>query len=484
MNYISTRSTDETTYTSPEVILYGIAPDGGLFFPCKNVAFHSGFLKAIKKMPYYKRASAVLSYYLDDFEGDCLTESCKKAYSKSKFPLTPAPVSFVGRDCYLELYHGPTCAFKDLALQLMPRLLSMSIEKTATPCNAKILVATSGDTGKAALEGFKDVERVEITVFYPKDGVSEIQKKQMQTQKGKNVTVYGVDGNFDDCQTAVKAVFTSEKAIEALAENKKFFSSANSINFGRLVPQVAYYVSALADMNLSEGEKVNITVPTGNFGNILAAYMAKKAGMPIGKLICASNKNNVLTDFFNTGVYDKRREFYVTASPSMDILVSSNLERLLFLACGSNKTTEYMKSLKQNGFFSVDKDTLSLLQEDFEAFYADDRQAFEKIKEVYEKSNYLMDTHTAVASCGADMYKEKTGDQSRMLIVSTASPYKFAPDVCKALGLPVKDGFTACDELSTYTGTPIPKQINTVRTAKQRFTESISVSQIKSVAVK
>lgn len=354
MKFVSTRDKNAREYSSYEVIKNGIAPDGGLFFPKENVCFKKDELTALKDKSYAERAASVISKYLTDFSPESLLYSCRAAYSKEKFPLTPAPLREAGGNRYLELYHGPTCAFKDLALQLMPRLLSMSIEKSGVSGDALILVATSGDTGKAALEGFADVPRTKIMVFYPEGGVSEIQKKQMLTQKGNNVNVCGVKGNFDDCQTGVKSIFGSEQIVRRLGEAGYFFSSANSINFGRLVPQVVYYISACLDMDLKEGETCDITVPTGNFGNILAAYMAKKAGAPINRLICASNKNKVLTDFFETGVYDKRREFFLTSSPSMDILVSSNLERLLWLVGGPEKTAGYMKALKEKGVFEVD----------------------------------------------------------------------------------------------------------------------------------
>ncbi len=477
MYFVSTRDTSKTKYSSCDVIRRGISPDGGLFFPEDAVSFTEKELEDIKKAPYAERAAKVLSKYLTDFTYDELLESCDAAYSASHFPVGAAPLRVFGDDSFLELYHGPTCAFKDLALQLMPRLLSLSIEKSGIGGDALILVATSGDTGKAALEGFKDVKRTKIMVFFPNDGVSEIQKKQMLTQKGENVKVVGVTGNFDDCQTGVKTLFNDEKTISAISGKGCFFSSANSINFGRLVPQVAYYVSASLDM-AKDGKVCNITVPTGNFGNILAAYMAKKAGLPIGKLICASNSNNVLTDFFNTGVYDRRRDFRVTASPSMDILVSSNLERLIYLVCGAEKTALYMKELKENGVFRLDDADMAVIRNDFAAYFANENECMAEIKRVYTGNDYLIDTHTAVASFCADRYKKETGDKSPMMIVSTASPFKFAPAVCASLGVESGNGFDAVDKLSAFTSLPVPAPINGIRNEKERFSDVISPSSL------
>ncbi len=469
MKFVSTRDKYAKEYSSYEVIKTGIAPDGGLFFPKDNVNFSKDELNLLKEKSYAEKAAAVISKYLTDFTSPGLLSACKAAYSKEKFPLMPSPVKEAGGDNYLELYHGPTCAFKDVALQLMPRLLTLSMEKSGAAGDALILVATSGDTGKAALEGFADVPGTKILVFYPEGGVSDIQKKQMLTQKGKNVGVLGVRGNFDDCQTGVKNIFGNEKTAGELIKSGHFLSSANSINFGRLVPQVVYYISACLELPLKEGETVDVTVPSGNFGNILAAYMAKKAGAPIGRLICASNKNKILTDFFATGVYDRRREFYLTASPSMDILVSSNLERLLWLACGPEKTAAFMASLKEKGFFEVDEEAMKALREDFSAYYADERDCFAAIREKYEKFGYLMDTHTAAGAFAAGQYKKETASNRKMLIVSTASPFKFAPAVCRALGLCCGEGFDAADRLGEYTHLEIPYALGGLRYEKNRF---------------
>ncbi|MDD4124986.1 MAG: threonine synthase [Eubacteriales bacterium] len=474
MKFVSTRDKSAREYNSYEVIKNGIAPDGGLFFPKENVCFSKDDLASLKDKSYAERAAAVISKYLTDFAPEALLYSCKAAYSKEKFSKTPAPLKEAGGKTYLELYHGPTCAFKDVALQLMPRLLSLSIEKSGVTGDALILVATSGDTGKAALEGFADVPRTKIMVFYPEGGVSDIQKKQMLTQKGKNVSVCGVKGNFDDCQTGVKNIFGSDNITAQLKNTGYFFSSANSINFGRLVPQVVYYISACIDMKLDDGKSCDITVPTGNFGNILAAYMAKKAGAPINRLICASNKNKVLNDFFTTGIYDRRREFYLTSSPSMDILVSSNLERLLWLVCGPVKTALYMKNLKENGIFEVDADVLKILREDFSAFYTDEKNCNLTIRKNYEEFGYLMDTHTAVGAYAADMYKKETASENPMIVVSTASPFKFSPAVCRALGLSCGEGFEAMDRLSEYTRLEIPDSLRGLRTEKDRFYKTVN----------
>lgn len=469
MKFVSTRDIAGNEYNSYEVIKNGIAADGGLFFPKEKVFFAKEELLSLKEKSYADRAAFIISKYLTDFSKAALAYSCKEAYSKEKFGSHPAPLRKAGEITYLELYHGPTCAFKDMALQLMPRLLSLSIEKSGVNEDALVLVATSGDTGKAALEGFADVNRTKIMVFYPEGGVSEIQKKQMLSQKGSNVNVCGVVGNFDDCQTGVKNIFQNEYVIKPLSKTGHFFSSANSINFGRLVPQVVYYISACIDMNLPEGVLCDITVPTGNFGNILAAYMAKKAGAPIGRLICASNKNKVLTDFFTTGVYDRRREFFLTSSPSMDILVSSNLERLLWLVAGAGKTREYMKNLKEKGVFEVDADTLKVLQEDIYACFADEKDCHETIRKTFEEYNYLIDPHTAVGTFAAEKYMKETDSNNPMLVVSTASPFKFSPSVSRALGLSSGEGLDAMDRLSEYTGIDAPKALTGLRYEKSRF---------------
>ena len=476
MKFVSTRDVTRKEYNPSEVIKAGIAPDGGLFFPTEIPKFSKYELIGMMPLSYADRAARVIGAYLTDLDRADIEKSCRAAYCDSSFPGGAAPVVSAGGKYFLELYHGPTCAFKDMALQLMPRLLALSVKRSGTSGDAVILVATSGDTGKAALEGFADVEGTRIAVFFPAGGVSEIQKKQMCTQRGGNVAVFGVEGNFDDCQSAVKSVLCDAAMREYLKERGCFFSSANSINFGRLVPQVAYYVSASLDI----GEECCVTVPTGNFGNILAAYMAKRSGAPIGKLICASNRNNVLTDFFNTGVYDRRRKFYLTSSPSMDILISSNLERLLWLVCGPEKTALYMRELKEEGAFSVDRSTLDILRRDFAAYYADEKQVSAAIAESWRKNAYLIDTHTAAGLHAAEEYKKETGDARPMLVVSTASPFKFAPAVCSALGIRSGDGFAAADALAEFTGKEIPAPISAIRGMPDRFTRTVSGADIAS----
>lgn len=478
MKFVSTRDISKREYNSYEVIRKGISPDGGLFFPKDHVSFSSDELLSLKDKNYAQRAAYIISKYLTDYSQPGLSYACANAYSPDKFGPNPAPVTKAGKLNFLELYHGPTSAFKDMALQLMPRLLSLAIEKSVVTEDALILVATSGDTGKAALEGFADVPRTKIMVFYPEGGVSDIQKKQMLTQKGENVNVVGVKGNFDDCQTGVKNIFANESILSELNKTGSFFSSANSINFGRLVPQVVYYISACVDMNLKEGEVADITVPTGNFGNILAAYMAKKAGAPIGRLICASNKNKVLADFFNTGVYDKRREFYLTSSPSMDILVSSNLERLIWLVAGPEKTAMYMKNLKEKGIFEVDAEVLKVLQEDFYAGFADEKDCFATIKKTFEENNYLIDTHTAVGAYVAEKYIKETASNNTMLVASTASPFKFSPSVCRALGVNCGEGFDAMDTLSEFTRIAVPKHLEILRNERYKFYKVIPTCQM------
>ena len=474
MKFVSTRDAAFKQYEPCEVIKAGIAPDGGLFFPTAIPKFSKYELIGMMPFSYADRASRVISAYLTDLDKADIEKSCREAYCESSFPGGAAPVVNVGGTYFLELYHGPTCAFKDMALQLMPRLLALSVKRSGAEGDAVILVATSGDTGKAALEGFADVPGTKIAVFYPANGVSEIQKKQMCTQRGENVAVFGVDGNFDDCQSAVKAVLCDTATQEYLKERGCFFSSANSINFGRLVPQVAYYVSASLDV----GEECCVTVPTGNFGNILAAYMAKKAGAPIGRLICASNRNNVLTDFFNTGVYDRRRKFYLTSSPSMDILISSNLERLLWLVSGPEKTARYMSELKEEGAFKVDGRTMEILRRDFAAYYADEKQVSFAIAESWRRNSYLIDTHTAAGLHAANVYRKETGDARPMLVVSTASPFKFAPAVCSALGVKAKEGFAAADALAEFTGLEIPQPIAGIRGVPDRFTQTVAPADI------
>ena len=481
MNYISTRTKNSEKRESAFVIKNGLAPDGGLYVPETIPALTKEDFEALVKMSYVERAAFVLSLFLTDYTKEELTAAAEAAYSAEKFGGPAAPISKVDDKYFLELWHGPTSAFKDMALQIMPRLLSLSLSKTGEDKDAYILVATSGDTGKAALEGYCDIDRVRIQVFYPVNGVSNIQKKQMASQKGNNVEVIAINGNFDDAQSGVKAIFADDSAKAKLLENGLFFSSANSINWGRLAPQIVYYISAYCDLvaegELCFGEELDVTVPTGNFGNILAGYIAKKMGLPIGKLVCASNKNDILTDFINKGVYDKRREFFTTVSPSMDILISSNLERLLWFVVGADKTKECMEKLASEGIYSLDDDAMEIIRRDFAGYACSEDETAATIKELFSECGYLCDTHTAVAANAAKQFEGES--KNKMLVVSTASPYKFAPAVLSSLGETVpEDDFDALDKLFDVTKTAIPKNLANLRDAEVRFTKTIEPSDM------
>ena len=483
MNYISTRDTSKKTFvSSATAIKQGIATDGGLFVPTELPKIDETFVRDLVKCEYHERAAKILSLFLTDYTYDELLKVCGEAYNENSFVGGAAPISKVGENYFLELWHGPTCAFKDLALQLLPRLLSLSLDKTGEKGDALILVATSGDTGKAALEGYHDVDRVKIMVFYPNDGVSNMQKKQMATQKGENVSVVAINGNFDDAQSGVKKIFADKETIEKLSENGYFLSSANSINWGRLAPQIVYYFSAYCDLlaegELEYGETLNVTVPTGNFGNILACYIAKKMGLPIGTLVCATNKNNILADFFESGKYDKRRPFYTTVSPSMDILISSNLERLLWFTEGSEFTKAKMSEFSENNYYETEKGIFP----DFVGGTCNEENTFAKIKEVFEKYGYCVDPHTAVAAYVADEYKKT--DAGKMLVVSTASPYKFPYAVAEALGIcECADDFEMLDKVSEYTKTEIPEPLKKLKNASVRFGKTVEPSKMKDEVV-
>lgn len=484
MKYISTRDTGTGSgKSSAYVIKKGIADDGGLFVPQSFPELDEDYFKALCDKDYIGRATDILKLFLSDYSEEELFEAASGAYSEKSFKDGATAIAEAGDSFILELWHGPTSAFKDMALQIMPRLLSVAIEKCGEKRDALILVATSGDTGKAALEGYADVDRIRILVFYPSEGVSRIQKLQMNTQKGNNVKVVAIKGNFDDAQSGVKKIFASAEEAKKLDESGLFFSSANSINWGRLAPQIVYYISAYCDLvnggKIVLGEKINITVPTGNFGNILAAYIAKKIGLPIDKLVCASNKNNILTDFFKTGVYDKRREFYSTISPSMDILISSNLERLIYFTAGAGKCAEYMNSLSEKGFFKADEALISKFADDFAAFYCDEEQTKSTIKKYFESFDYLCDPHTAVGLYAADKYKEQTGDDRPMLVASTASPYKFSASVLEALGAEIpKDDFEALRKLSEISKTTPPEALAALSGAEVRFDKVIDAKNM------
>ncbi len=477
MKFQSTRNKN-LRLDSAETILKGLSDDGGLFVPVEIPVLGKGELSALAKLDYCERAKHIFAKFMTDFSEEELFECAEKAYIGRFEDDTQTPIVKLGENVYmLELWHGPTCAFKDMALQILPHFLVKSAEKSGDGKKTVILTATSGDTGKAALEGFCDVDGTEIIVFYPKDGVSKIQQLQMQTQSGKNVCVCGVVGNFDDTQTAVKKIFTDENIRAELAGKGKRFSSANSINVGRLLPQIVYYISAYADLiadgEIEEGETVNVCVPTGNFGNILAAYYAKRMGVPFGKLICASNANNVLTDFLSTGVYSTNREFYLTESPSMDILVSSNLERLLFELSGKDDgcVSTLMDSLREHGEYCVPDEILEKIKAVFEAGYTDDFGAENRIKMLFDKYSYLCDTHTAVAAEVYEQYRTRTGDNTKTIIASTASPYKFPRAVLKAIsGKIIEDDFEAAKEIECISGLAMPKQLCELSEKEPRFT--------------
>lgn len=475
MNYVSTRN-NAVKVSSAFAIAHGISLEGGLYVPENIPTLSSEDFKNIAELDYIGRAEYVLKKYLTDFTDEEISYCVNGAYIGSFDDEKPAAIAQLGENInILELWHGPTCAFKDLALQLLPYLLTTSTKKVSSGNKTVILVATSGDTGKAALEGFKDVENTEIIVFYPSEGVSPMQKLQMDSQKGNNVHVCAIKGNFDDAQSGVKKIFTDESVKATLAQNGMEFSSANSINWGRLVPQIIYYISAYCDM-LAKGDDLtngfNIVVPTGNFGNILAAYYAKEMGVPVNKLICASNANKVLTDFINTGVYDRNRDFYTTMSPSMDILISSNLERMLYiLADGDDKYVAQLQSqLASNGKFTVDDVILSKLQNIFYGACCDDNGTLETIKKTFDEYGYLCDTHTAVAINAYEQYLEKTSDNRPVLIASTASPYKFAKSVLSAISNEIPESeFETVDVLSNLTNTTVPTPIAELKNATVRF---------------
>ena len=473
MSFFSTRG--GSYVTASQAILRGLAEDGGLYVPAMFPQMPREILHEFPGMSYAQRASQVLRTYLEDFTVEEIDRAIAKAYAPEKFDdAAIAPLKRLNDNTWvLELFHGPTLAFKDMALQLLPHLTTLSARKNGEEREVSILVATSGDTGKAALEGFRDVPGTSCTVYYPDGGVSDVQRLQMVTTGGSNTHVIAVKGNFDDCQTGVKQLFASKEFAEAMDRQGRVPSSANSINFGRLVPQVVYYFSAYADMvgsgAVAPGETVNFVVPTGNFGNILAAYYARAMGLPVGRLICASNRNHVLTDFFGTGVYDTRRLFFKTTSPSMDILVSSNLERLLFEAADRDGSLidTWMRQMKETGTYAIGEQRLDWLHDVFAAGYADDTQTADEIRRTWEQERYLMDTHTAVAHHVLRRYREETGDTTPAVVVSTASPYKFAADVLAALKgsefTRGRDAFACSELLEELTGVAVPRQVKALR---------------------
>lgn len=493
MFYNSTRNSS-VKVSSAEAITQGISAEGGLFVPESIPEITFDDIKKIGEMKYADRAAFVFSKFLTDFTEAEIHYCTDNAYSTKNFESDSiAEIAHLFDGTYmLELWHGPTCAFKDMALQILPYFLTTSVKKINLDKKIVILVATSGDTGKAALEGFKDVEGTSILVFYPEDGVSPMQKRQMKTQEGSNVGVCALKGNFDDCQTGVKKIFTDADVKKQLDDNGMMFSSANSINWGRLVPQIVYYISSYAELvkdgEITLGEKVNIVVPTGNFGNILAAYYAKHMGIPVNKLICASNINNVLTDFINTGVYDRNRRFYPTVSPSMDILISSNLERLLYIMTGKNDTliSEWFGKLSAEGKYEVSDDVKVKLSEEFCAGFCDDEQTKATIHEIYEKYSYTCDTHTAVAVKVYEDYKKSTGDTTKTIIASTASPYKFSAAVLEAIEGKTSDisEYEKVDRIAELSDIPVPSALADLKNKPERFNDVIDKNDQKAYVLK
>ena len=480
MNYISTRSKIKPI-SSAEAILQGLAADGGLFVPESIPKMKLDDINALVNMTYAQRAVAILKQYLTDYTDNELAECAELAYDWFDVP-SKVPLSILIRDPkdtkspvgVMELFHGPTYAFKDLALQMLPQLMSKALKKVGETKEILILVATSGDTGKAALAGFADVPQTKIMVFYPDGGVSKIQRLQMVTQTGKNVNVVAVRGNFDDAQNGVKKIFSDKNIRAELEKSNVKLSSANSINWGRLVPQIVYYFSSYAEFvkagSIKLGDLVNVVVPTGNFGNILAAYYARRMGLPVKKLICASNINNVLTDFFNTGVYNRNREFHKTISPSMDILISSNLERLLYHETGGDikAVQRYMAELQTTGKYKIDTPLKKKLDKIFYADFATEEETASIIKEVFGNFKYLVDTHTAVAMQVLGKYRHATHDMLPVILASTASPFKFTSSVLSAIGEKFDglDDFAQFDKLSLLANKKVPKNLAALETAK------------------
>ena len=482
--YKSTRNADKTV-TASQAILKGLAEDGGLFVPTE-LSKLDVTMNELKTMSYQETAYAVMKQFLTDFTEEELKHCINSAYDSKFDTEVIAPLVKVGDTYHLELFHGATIAFKDMALSILPHLLTTAAKKNNVTKDIVILTATSGDTGKAALAGFADVPGTKIIVFYPKNGVSKVQELQMVTQKGDNTSVVAIHGNFDNAQSGVKALFEDKELEKELSEAGYQFSSANSINIGRLVPQVVYYVYAYAKLleneEIENGEEINVTVPTGNFGNILAAYYAKQMGVPIAKLICASNENKVLFDFFKTGKYDRNREFVLTSSPSMDILISSNLERLIYTIAGQDakKNSELMEALKKDGVYEITPEMKEKLS-DFEGGYSTEEETKETIGGTYKSTGYVMDTHTAVAAHVSRAYRDASKDQKKMLVASTASPYKFARSVMTAIDEKYDEleEFALIDELEKVSGVAIPNAIEEIRNAQIRHTKECDVDKMK-----
>ena len=484
MKFISTRGKDVASCAA-EAIVKGLAFDGGLFVPETFPDLTDSILK-IAEMSYPERAAFILSKYLEEYDYNELLDACKKAYGKFDTEEVVPVVKTDDKFYIMELFHGPTLAFKDVALTLLPYLLRKGCDILKVKEKVLILTATSGDTGKAALEGFRDNDGVSIMVFYPSEGVSDMQKLQMCTQEGGNVNVVAVNGDFDDCQTAVKKIFSDKEFNADLKEKGIILSSANSINFGRLAPQITYYFSAYVDLlnsgEINMGDKVDFIVPTGNFGDILAGYYAKKMGLPIGKLVCASNSNNVLTEFFASGNYDSDREFYKTMSPSMDILISSNLERLIFEICkrDASLTASRMDELKNSSHYSISEKERAVLNEDFYADFCDEDECASTISDFYNEFGYVLDPHTAVAVDCADSYLCFSKSDNPVVVLSTASPFKFSQNVLKSItGKRVADAFIAAEKLSDLSAVDVPEQISSLKKKERRFTAVIEKTKAR-----
>lgn len=489
--YISTRG-NHTPVTASQAIYLGMVPQGGLFVPEQIPRLTLTEIAAMEGMDYPKLACRILKLYMDDYSEEELKECADKAYGKNFFHEDIAPVTLLeDLGGVLELWHGPTAAFKDMALQIMPHLLSKALVKEGSGKQVLILVATSGDTGKAALEGFKNVPGIQIVVFYPHQGVSKVQELQMSTTDGDNTYVVAIKGNFDDCQDGVKRIFGDQELARELASRSQQLSSANSINWGRLAPQIVYYFYAYLSLTdagcIDMGDPLNFVVPTGNFGNILAAWYAKSMGLPIGKLICASNTNKVLTDFFETGIYDRNRPFHKTQSPSMDILISSNLERFLFEMTGHDgaKVNAWMEALNQDGKFQVDAPLLAKMKEILWAGFADEEEAAEQTRQVYKTYHYVLDPHTAVGAAVYEKYREATGDETLSVLDATASPFKFCKSVMEAMGNEKAPGdldeLMILEALSGYTGTPIHPSLAELDKREIRHTKVAEKNEMKNL---
>ena len=488
MRYISTRDS-ALELTAAQAIVQGLSREGGLLLPNELPRLTLEDIQTLAGLPYAKRAAWVMKLFLADFSLEELEGYTALAYRSEKFDHPDvAPVTTLEKDTHiLELWHGPTCAFKDMALQMLPYLLTASLEKTGEKRTVCILVATSGDTGKAALEGFCDVPRTKILVFFPRDGVSDIQKLQMVTQSGENVGVCAVEGNFDDAQNGVKSIFSDPALREELSGRGYFLSSANSINWGRVLPQVVYYISAYCDLlsagKIALGDRINFCVPTGNFGNILAGWYAWQMGLPVGRMICASNENNVLTDFIQTGTYNRNRPFHTTTSPSMDILISSNLERLLYGLSRSDETVRgYMAALNAEGKYTVSDEIRAAVQNSFSAGWCDDKRTGRELAHLFRQTGYLMDTHTAVAWSVLQDYRAETGDRTPTVVVSTASPFKFCSSVLEAMGVSeLKPGTAIIDQLAETTGIQAPGPLSGLAGKRIRFENCVDKTAMTGV---